>query len=104
MSYELLAGTTSAAQSATITVTGIKKGVVPHVHLTAPGLAGSEVAKVQKERLDGSTYDDYFIDGVQQEMTATNTGVVIDAAGIYRVDKDATVASVPIEASTPDSP
>jgi hypothetical protein len=103
MSISLLTATTSAAQSADHIVTGINRAGGTHAHFTAPGIAGSEVATVQKKNSDGS-YSDYYIGGTIQTISATQTGVVVDAAGIYRIDKDATAASVGIEVSTPDSP
>lgn len=103
MSTVILTATTSAAQSTDFTVTGIAKGVVEHAHLTAPGIAGAEVATVQKKN-DDDSYSDYYVGGTVQTITATNTGVVIDAAGVYRIDKDATAASVGVELSTPDDP
>ena len=103
MSTIILAATTSAAQSADFTVRGMMRAGGDHAHLTAPGIAGSEVATIQKKNADDS-YSDYYIDNVIQTITATNTGVVVDGAGIYRVDKDATAAAVGIESSTPNVP
>jgi len=103
MSTVILTATTSAAQSEDFTITDVAKGVVSHAHLTAPGLAGAETATVQKKNADDS-YSDYYINGALQQVTATNTGVVVEAAGIYRMNKSATVASVGVEISTPDKP
>jgi len=103
MSTVILVATTSAGQSNDITVRGVQRAGGAHVHITAPGIAGSEVATIQKKNADDS-YSDYYVDGTIQTVSATNTGVVIDAAGIYRVDKDATAAAVGIEKSTPDHP
>ena len=103
MSTVILVATTSAAQSEDITVRGVQRAGGTHVHVTAPGIAGAKVATIQKKNADDS-YSDYYVDGTIQTVSATNTGVVIDAAGIYRVDKDATDASVGIEKSTPDHP
>ena len=101
MSRVILAASTSAGQSDEFPVRGPMRAGGDHVHLTAPGIAGSEVATVQKKNND-DTFSDYYVDGTIQTITATNTGVVIDGCGIYRIDKDATAASVGVEISRPD--
>ena len=101
MALIVLAATTSAAQSEDFVVRGVNQ--VPHAHVTAPGIAGAETATIQKKDESGNYYD-YYINGALQQITATTTGIVIEAAGWYRVNKDATAASVSIEVSTPDSP
>lgn len=103
MSTVILTATTSAAPSDDVTVRGVQRAGGAHVHVTAPGIAGAEVATIQKKNADDS-YSDYYVDDTIQTISATHTGVVIDAAGIYRVDKDATAAPVGIEKSTPDHP
>lgn len=103
MSTVILTAQTAAAQSADHTVRGINRANGTHAHFTAPGIAGAEVATVQKKNADDS-YSDYYVNGSLQQITATHTGVVVDAAGIYRIDKSATAASVGIEVSTPDVP
>ena len=103
MSTVILTATTSAAQSDDHIVRGVNRANGTHAHFTAPGIAGAEVATVQKKNNDDS-YSDYYIDGTIQTISATHTGVVIDTAGIYRIDKDATAAAVGIEVSTPDKP
>jgi hypothetical protein len=95
MAKYLLEPTTSATQS---------KGIVGDIHslplhLTAPGLAGSEAVTVQKQSASGN-WSDYIADGATQQVTATNTGVAIYAPGIYRGSKSATAAAVGVEVST----
>ena len=103
MSTIILIATTSAVASDDFTVRGEMRAGGGHAHLTAPGIAGAEVATIQKKNADDS-YSDYYIDTLIQQITATNTGVVVDGAGIYRVNKGATAALVGIESSTPDAP
>lgn len=101
MAFEVLAATTSALESEDFEVRGVN--IVPHAHVTAPGIASGETATIRKKDLSGS-YHDYYVNGVLQQVTVTHTGVVIDAAGIYQVNKSATAGATSIEVSTPDSP
>jgi hypothetical protein len=103
MSTVISIASTSANQSNDFTVRGFMRAGGDHAHLTAPGIAGVEVATVQKKNAAG-TYNDYYVASVLQTISIDSTGVVIDAAGVYRVDKGVTSASVAIEVSTPDSP
>ena len=103
MSRVILTATTSAGQSRDFTVRGVQRANGTHAHLTAPGLASGEYATIQKKNND-ETYSDYYVNGAVQRISDVHTGVVVDAAGIYRVDKDATAAAVGIEISTPDVP
>ena len=104
MSAILLIATTDADQSDDFTVVNREtNGLFMPAHFTAPGLAGAETATIQKKNADES-YSDVYVGGEVQDITATNTGIAIYAPGIYRVDKDATVASVPVEVSTSEKP
>jgi hypothetical protein len=104
MSKIILVATTSAAQSDAVAVVDRKvDGLFMPAHFTAPGLAGAETATIQKKNAD-SSYSDIYVDGIIQNITPTNTGLAVYAPGIYRVDKGATNASVPIEVSTNEKP
>ena len=103
MSEVILTAATAAGQSRDFTVRGVQRAGGNHAHLTAPGLASGEYATVQKKNNDNS-YSDYYINAEIQRIASDHTGVVVSAAGIYRIDKDATAAAVPIEISTPDVP
>lgn len=99
MPKTLLAATTSATESNEF------EAVYNHVpaHFTCPGLAGSETGTLQKKNAD-DTFSDYYQDGSLVQATATNSGAVAYAPGIYRVNKSATAASVPVEVSTNNEP
>lgn len=101
MSRTLLAATTSAVASAPYTCAGPSR--LP-AHFTCPGIAGAEVATLQKYSAALDTWYDYYVDGTLQQITATNTGVVAFAPGEYRVNKGATAAAVPVELSMEESP
>ena len=103
MSRVILTATTIADQSEDFTVRGVQRAGGNHAHLTAPDIESGKYATIQKKNNDGS-YSDYYINGLIQQISSTHTGVVVNAAGIYRVDKDATAAAVGIEISTPDVP
>ncbi len=103
MSTIILVAATAAGQSDDHTVRGNMRAGGNHAHFTAPGIAGAEVATVQKKNADNS-YSDYYVDGTLQQILVGHTGVVVDAAGVYRIDKGVTAAAVGIEVSTPDTP
>lgn len=98
MAETILAATTDADQTTDFGVSGPGFGNTMPAHFKAPGIAGAEVATIQYKSEAGDYYD-YYVDGVLQTITATNSGIVVDAPGVYRVDKDATAAAVPIEVS-----
>jgi hypothetical protein len=93
--------------SATTSATASREVVVPDsanpVHFTCPGIAGSETGDLQKQQASG-TFTDYWEDGTQQQITATNSGLTVYGPGVYRINKSATAASVPVEASSPRTP
>lgn len=95
----ILAATTSETDSDEFEVARHQRPA----EFNAPGLAGSEQATIQKKSADG-TFFNYYLDNVLQVITATHSGVTVYGPGIYRVHKDATAASVPIEVSTDSSP
>jgi hypothetical protein len=103
MSTVILTAATGAGQSRKFPVRGVQRAGGAHAHLTAPGLATTETATVQKEDSAGS-FSDYYVNGVIQQITPTNSGVVIDAAGYYRINKSETAGAVAVEISTPDHP
>lgn len=72
-------------------------------HFTCPGLAGAETGTLQKQNGDES-WSDYYVDGVLQQITVDNSGVVAYAPGVYRVHKSATSAAVPVEVSSEGNP
>lgn len=78
------------------------RGSLP-AHFTAPGIAGAEVATLQKKNADAS-FSDYYVDGTLQQILADNSGVVVYAPGVYRINKGVTAASVPVEVSTDGTP
>lgn len=89
MSVVILTPTTSAAQSS-----AIRLGDHETVTLVCPGLAGVETAQLQISYDEGTTYVDYYDrDGVAQ-FTATCNALLVEGPGTFRVDKDASVASV----------
>jgi hypothetical protein len=95
----LLAATTSAGDSEEFEVANNQRPAT----FTAPGLAGSETATIQKKASDGNFYDSYQ-DGVRQEITATHTETTVYGAGYYRVHKSATASAVFVDVSTDDNP
>lgn len=104
MPHILLAATTDATQSAAFIVTIAEGGVGARAaHFTCPGIASAETGDLQKKSADG-TWDDYYVDGTQQQITATNTGIAVYAPGIYRVDKSATAGATSVEVSTERNP
>ena len=103
MSKVILVASTSAGQSTDFTVRGEMRAGGVNAHLTAPGLGSGEYATVQKKNADDS-YSDYYVNENLQQISLTHTGVVVQAPGVYRIDKDATVASVGVEISTADDP
>ena len=103
MSRVILTAATAAGQSDDFTVRGVQRAGGNHAHLTAPGIGAGEYGTVQKKNND-DTYTDYYVNGGIQRISNVHTGVVVDAAGIYRIDKDATSGAVGIEISTPDVP
>lgn len=78
------------------------RGTLP-AHFTCPGLAGVETGTLQKKNANGA-FTDYYVNEAKQVVTATNTAVVVYAAGIYRMDKTATAAAVGAEVSTDSIP
>lgn len=99
MPITLLAATTDADQSSSYVA---KYDDVP-ITFRCPGLAGAEVGTLQYQDSAG-TWRDYYIDGTVQTISATNSDLTIYAFGTYRIDKDATVATVPVELSTSTTP
>ena len=95
MPKTLLSATTSATQSSEL----IAGADLLPVHFIAPGIAGAEVATLQIKDGSGSWHD-FYVDTTVQQITATNTGVCIYGPGVYRIDKGATAAAVPIEVFT----
>ena len=99
MPYYLLEPTTAAAQSSEIVC---NHKILP-VQISAPNLAGDETVTIQKRSADGN-YHDYTVASTLQQISATNACVVLDAPGVYRGNKTATVAEVGVEISTDITP
>ena len=94
MPKAILAATTGADQSDEVIADVLRLPVV----FRCPGLAGAEVGQLQYKDSAGSWHD-YYKDGSLEQCTATNTDATAYGPGIYRIDKDATVASVPVDMS-----
>jgi len=99
----LLAAATGAGQSEEFSVGNAGGRVSMPAHFTCPGIAGSETGTLQKKTAAG-TWVTHVLPGDAHIITATNSGVVAYAPGIYRVDKSVTAASVPVEVSTSHTP
>lgn len=91
MTTEILAPVTDAGASEQIAVTRVK----PHTFHAAPVLVSAEKAQIQFKGGNGTFYD-LFVDGSIVELNATTTMVTISAPGVYRVDKEASVAETGI--------
>jgi hypothetical protein len=100
----LLTATTDATASDEFTAADQRPGrtTLP-AHFTCPEIATGEYGDVQKKSADGTWYD-YYVDGTQQRVTDTNTGVTVYGPGIYRVNKEATAAATSVEVSFEGNP
>lgn len=109
MAQQILEPTTTEASSEEFTVANqpasVSQGASHSMpaHVTAPGLAGVETAKIQKKNIAG-TFDDYLEEGSTVQLDVDNLGISITSPGIYRVHKSSTAASVGVELSTEASP
>jgi len=103
MPTTLLAATTGADQSKPFIVASDGGRVTMPAHFTCPGIAGSETGTLQKQAADG-TWSDYVINTNEHIISATRSGVVCYAPGVYRIDKSTTAAAVPVEVSTSQNP
>lgn len=99
MPRNILTATTSAAASQHVEVQSSDSPI----HFTCPGIAGAETGDLQKRNADG-TFTDYYEEGTQQQITATNTGLTVYGPGHWRINKSVTAASVPVEVSTYKTP
>lgn len=72
-------------------------------HFICPGIAGVETGDLQIKDAAGSWHDVY-VDGTQQQITATNTGLAVYAPGIYRINKSATAGATSVEVATERNP
>ena len=91
----LLAATTSAAQSASITLAGeVGFSALPAsatlIIYAASGHTASEYSDIQVSHDGGTTWADVYNDGVQKRLSSTNTAITIYGPGVFRVDKEAT--------------
>lgn len=91
--FTLLAATTSADQSTAIR---IEEQNLPAHFVCSPALAATETADLQYSADGGTTWIDYYIDGTQQQITDTNTGLVVVGPGFYRINKGATATATAV--------
>jgi hypothetical protein len=99
MPNTILAATTDATQSGEVIV---DKDTSP-VSFYCPGIAGAEAGDLQYKDAGGSWHD-YYKDGSQEQVTATNSEVTVYAMGIFRINKDATAGATSVEVSTNKKP
>jgi len=59
----------------------------------ATGLAGVETSDIQLSNDGGTTWADYYAEGSQIQLTATNTAIRINGPGLFRVDKGVTAGA-----------
>ena len=104
MPATILTATTSAAQSAEVTVTdsGGISSFLP-AHFTCPGIASGETGTLQKKNAS-DTWNDYVMPGNEHIITDLRSGVAVYAPGIYRINKSVTAAAVPVEISMNSAP
>ena len=93
MAKELLAAQTAAGASSSVGVSNVN---LPAHFICDPALAAAEVADLQISMDNGSTWVDYYVDGTQQQITDTNTGLVVLAPGLYRINKGATATATAV--------
>lgn len=97
MPRTLLAAATGAGTSEPMTVAPGETVV-----FTAPGLAGAETATLERKAADGG-FDAVSVTGMATALSTSVTQLVIDAPGVYRINKGVTVGSVPVEVSYRDN-
>lgn len=88
---ELVAATTAGGTSAPVIIKTTNRRIPATVLCT--GLAGAETCDLQISYDGGTTFTNIIINGTQQQMTATNNILTIEAPGIYRVVQSASVGS-----------
>lgn len=98
MTQEILAATTSAAQSSSFDVGG-RPDQIGRATVMAIGIAGAENADIQFSHDAGTTWTDLFEAGSQIRLTATNNMVTIYGPGVFRIDKEATAGATSIHLS-----
>jgi len=109
MAHELLAATTGASASSAFRVrSGAENagGAPPPVTFSCSGLAGVEYGTLQKSLDAGATWVDVY-DGAAStpaRCSATQNEIFIVAAGLFRINKAASVGSVGVFASTGENP
>lgn len=100
MAITLLAATTSATQSDDFAA--FEANTLPATFIQN-GLAGSEAGDIQISHDGGITFQDLYVNGTKQSLTATNTAITVYGPGIYRVDKDSSSGAAGIFVSCPQS-
>jgi len=88
----LITSTTSADQSIDVSVTGDN---LPYSFSCTPILAGTEKATIQLKDQDGN-YNDLYLDGILQELSATNMVITLFGPAVVRVDKDSTASATSV--------
>ena len=92
MSTILLTAVTAAGQSREVSVT---KDNLPYTFSMAPVLDGTELAQVQFK--DGAgTWSDLYVDGILQELGATNSMITMFGPGNFRVDKESSATATAV--------
>lgn len=100
MAIELLAATTSADQSASVTLgRGQRPDESRPVTFVADNLAGAETAALEISIDNGSSWID-----TGQELTAGAPWLVVTGPGMYRLNKASTAGACGIFAATPGNP
>lgn len=90
---EILAATTSAADSSTFTVDQ------ETVAIYAYNLSGDETAKLQVA-YDGTNFMDVYIDGLLIELTALHNIATVYGPGIYRLSKSTTAGAASLHTAS----
>lgn len=85
---EILAATTSAVASDAFRI-------VNEATITSTALGSGETGDIQITH-DGSTWQDLFREGSQQQLTDTNNAVTVVGPGKFRVNKSATASATSI--------
>lgn len=111
----LISARTGSATSAAVTVgvsfPGDYRTAKPETRpstFVAHGLGVGEYVKIEVSNDGGTTFAEYFLDGVSQRLsgdTADKTNArTINAVGVFRANKATTAGSVAVVLSTPKNP
>ena len=88
MAKEILSARTAAGQSLSFGCDGIRPVTI--IMYAASGLTASEYGDIQISHDGGTTWQDMYIEGVQQRLSNVNVATTVYGTGRYRVDKEVT--------------